>query len=404
MLDDLFKVAFTSQRATLALIASVTKKWARFPDMKIAQMAIALMMTLSAGVYSAEAQRRGGPPRTTTVFVETVDFQTFSNRIEALGTLEANERVELTVNVADRVTGIYFDDGERVQAGDTLLSLVQGEQAALVEGAAATVSEARRVVERMAPLVDDGVVSQIQYDEAKRDLEVARSQLTTLRIQQNERILNAPFDGLLGFREASIGTYLSPGDRVSTLVDDSVMKLDFEVPSIFLSKLAQGDEVTATTEDFPGEAFNGQIQSIDNTIDPITRTITVRAILPNEDRRLRAGTFMSVEVLAAPEDRLAIPEQAVQPVGPRSFVFVINESDDALVANRTEITVGRRQEGKVEVVSGLEPGQQVITEGIIRVREGSSVKIGDPESLTPGGRASGANSTGPSQARSSRGG
>ncbi len=339
------------------------------------------LFALALSAQNAVAQR-GGPA---SVFVEPVVEREFSNRIEALGTLEANERVDLTVNVADRVTGVFFEDSERVERGRTLLSLVQGEQAAQVEAAQATVNEARSVVERMRPLIEDGVVSRVQFDEARRNLEVARANLTTVQIQQSQRVLVAPFDGVLGFRRVSVGSFLRPGDLVTTLIDDSVMNLDFAVPSIAVREITPGLRIEATTDDFPGEVFVGEVQHVDNAIDPITRSVIVRAQIPNEDQALRAGTFMSVILKAAPSRGLAIPEEAVQPIGPRSYVFAAEPEGDGLVARRHEVTLGLRQDGVVQVMTGLERGDRVITEGIIRVRQGSPIVIQEKTLLLPDG-------------------
>lgn len=347
--------------------------------MDIVRKLFPVLMALLASASPAFAQR-GGPA---SVFVEPVVERDFSNRIEALGTLEANERVDLTVNVADRVTGVFFEDAERVEQGRTLLSLVQGEQAAQVEAAEATVAEARSVVERMRPLIEDGVVSRVQFDEAQRNLEVARANLTAVQIQQSERVLIAPFDGVLGFRRVSVGSYLRPGDLVTTLIDDSVMKLDFAIPSVAINDVHPGLRIEARTDDFPNRLFVGQVEFVDNAIDPITRSITVRALIPNDDRLLRAGTFMSVVLEADPARGLAIPEEAIQPVGPRSFVFTAEAQGDRFVARRQEVTLGRRQTGIVEVLTGLEPDEQVITEGVIRVREGAPIVIRDKSLLLP---------------------
>jgi membrane fusion protein (multidrug efflux system) len=264
-----------------------------------------------------------------------------------------------------------------------LLSLLQSEQAARVEGAVATLNEARNVVKRMKPLLDDGGVSLMAYEEAKKDVLVAESNLAALRVQQKERILVAPFDGLLGFRRVSKGAYLSPGQVVTTLVDDSVMKLDFDVPSLEVSQLKPGVKVRALTDDFPDRVFEGEITSVENTIDPVTRSVTVRAIIPNDDLILRAGTFMSVIVEAAPSQGLSVPEEAIQPRGPNSYVFVIEDDGGTKRARRLEVEPGRREGKFIEITSGLSEGDLVITEGVIRVREGSEVKIQDPAMLLP---------------------
>jgi membrane fusion protein (multidrug efflux system) len=322
--------------------------------------------------------QRGGPA---SVFAEPVETRSFATRIEALGTLEPNEQVDLTLNVADRVSAIYFDDGDRVRQGNTLLSLAQREQVALVEAAEANVDEARRQQERLARLAEQQAVSQSELDEANRNLDNARAQLRAVQSRQQDRVLVAPFDGVLGFRMVSVGSYVRAGDVVARLIDDSEMNLDFSVPSRFLTTLEPGLRIEARTDDLPGETFTGSIASLDNAIDPVTRSIRVRATLPNPERLLVPGMFVQVTLLAEPREALSIPEEAVQPIGPRTFVFRVEDG----IARRQEVTLGQRQAGHVEVLSGLNAGDVVITEGVIRVREGGEVVIRDKSMLLPPG-------------------
>ncbi|MEQ8300934.1 MAG: efflux RND transporter periplasmic adaptor subunit [Hyphomonas sp.] len=324
------------------------------------------------------------------VFVAEVAEQDFAMRIEALGTLMANERVDLTLNVADRVTAIYFDDGERVVAGKTLLSLAQREQVALVEAAEANADEARRQFERAKQLSAQDAIAQTALDAARRDLDNANAQLRAVQVRQKDRVLVAPFAGVLGFRMVSVGSYVRPGDIVATLVDDSEMKLDFSVPSIFLQSLKPGVEVTTTTDDLEGVAFSGVIDSIDNSIDPVTRSVRVRAILPNNDQQLKAGMFMRVTIVADPRKSLAIPEGAIQPLGPDNFVYLAEAEDGKLVARRHKIEIGLRQGGDVEVLSGLKSGDRVVTEGAIRIRDGAEVQVRDRSAVLPGSSGNGA--------------
>jgi membrane fusion protein, multidrug efflux system len=338
-----------------------------------------ILAAVFASSLSAQAQR-GGPA---SVFVEPVQERSFAMRIEALGTLEPNEQVDLTLNAADRVRAIYFDDGDRVKQGKTLLSLAQREQAALVEAAEATLDEARRQQERLARLADQQAVSQSELDQANRNLDSAAAQLRAVQSRQQDRVLVAPFDGVLGFRMVSVGSYVQPGDIVARLIDDSEMNLDFSVPSTFLRILAKGTEIEARTADIPGETFSGTIASIDNAIDPVTRSVRVRATLPNPERLLISGMFVQVTLVADPRQALAVPEEAIQPVGPRTFVFVVESEGGQLIARRKEVKLGLRQAGYVEVMSGLAASEDVITEGIIRVREGAAVEIQDQSMLLP---------------------
>ena len=210
----------------------------------------------------------GGGPPPASVFAEPVRTQTFANRVEAIGTLEANERADLTLSASDRVTAVYFEDGERVKAGKTLVSLAQREQSALVEGAEAELAQANQELARLEPLTAQGAVSQAELDVARRNANAAAAQLRAVQSRQRDRVLVAPFDGVLGFRQVSVGSLVRPGDVVATLIDDSVMRLDFAVPSIFLTSLQPGLEIEARSADIPGRTFKGIVDSINNADRP----------------------------------------------------------------------------------------------------------------------------------------
>jgi membrane fusion protein, multidrug efflux system len=351
-------------------------KWLRLASATIGALAM----------FCLPSSAQGRAPAS--VFVGEVGQQEFAMRIEALGTLMANERVDLTLNVADRVTAVYFDDGERVVAGKTLVSLAQREQVALVEAADATADEARRQYERAVQLASQDAIAQTSLDAARRNLDNANAQLRAVQVRQKDRVLVAPFDGVLGFRMVSVGTYVRPGDVVATLVDDKQMKLDFNVPSTFLQSLKAGTAVAATTDDVPGKQFSGTIDSVDNSIDPVTRSVRVRAVLPNPDKALKAGMFMRVTILADARTALAIPEGAIQPLGPDNFVLVVASEGGKTIARQRKVRLGIRQDGSVEVMEGLVEGDRIITEGAIRVREGSEVLVRDRSAVLPGASGS----------------
>ncbi len=355
---------------------------------KTAGAAFAAILLIAAPALTQ--QRGGGPggqgggPPPASVFAEPAREQVFTNRVEAIGTLEPNERVDLTLTASDRVTALYFEDGDRVKKGKTLLSLAQREQVALVEAAEADLAQARQDLARIEPLAQQGAVSSSELDMARRNVSTASAQLRAVQSRQNDRVLVAPFDGVLGFRRVSVGSLVRPGDVVATLIDDSVMRLEFAVPSTFIRVLRPGLEIEASTSDLPGQVFSGTVDSIDNAIDPITRSVRVRANVPNPSGVLLSGMYMSVALQAEPRRALSVPEVALQPRGPETFVWVADTSGAQTVARRVKIEPGLRHNGRVEVVSGLTAGQMVITEGALRVREGAPVVILDEKVLQPG--------------------
>jgi membrane fusion protein, multidrug efflux system len=270
-----------------------------------------------------------------------------------------------------------------VKAGKTLVSLAQREQSALVEGAEAELAQANQELARLEPLAAEGAVSLAELDVARRNVNAAAAQLRAVQSRQRDRVLVAPFDGVLGFRQVSVGSLVRPGDVVATLIDDSVMRLDFAVPAIFLSSIQPGLTIEARSSDLPGATFTGTVDSINNSIDPVTRSVRVRAIIPNADGQLKAGMFVAVSLLAQPREALSVPEGALQPLGPETFVWTVSEGPSGPVANRVKVEAGLRQDGRVEILAGLSPGQRVVTEGALRLREGGAITVREESILTP---------------------
>jgi len=341
----------------------------------IVQQALALLVPLAAALAlatPASAQGRGGPVQ---VFVQQATSSEFVDRIEAIGTLRANETVEITATVTDTVTGLYFDDGARVAEGDTLLTMADGEERALLEEENAAADEARRQLNRAQSLVGQGTISRSVLDERRRSYETAVARRRALQSRLSDRVITAPFDGVVGLRRISVGALVTPGDVITRIHDDSVMKLDFSVPSAFLAALAPGIAIQAEARALDGMQFNGEISSLDNEIDPVTRSLIVRAVLPNEDGLLRPGLLMSVELLKNPRMATIIPEEALLPIARDTYVFVAVDGEDGTIAERRRIVPGARRPGEVEVLEGLAPGERVVTHGAMRLRPGQAIIV-----------------------------
>jgi membrane fusion protein (multidrug efflux system) len=334
--------------------------------------------------------RGGGPP--TQVTAVPVAAREFAVRIEDLGTLEPRERVLLTANAADRVTGVFFEDGQRVARGKVLMTLVNDEESAQLESSQATAANAKLVFERNQRLAANDAIAQLELERTKSAYEAAVANVSAIQARLRDRVLVAPFSGVLGFRQISTGAYVSPGQAVATLIDDSEMRLEFGVPSIYVASLRIGLPVEATTKDIPGRVFTGRITSIDNAIDPVSLSVKVRATLPNKDGALRAGTSMNATLVSQPRNSLFVPEISVVAEGSKSFVYIVDQSKQPAVAAKTEVVLGARERGLVEVVSGLQAGDLVVTDGVLKLRPNAPVRL-----------SGGAMASGESEARFARG-
>lgn len=328
---------------------------------------------LLLGGMSASQQAAAQAPLD--VVIAKVETKRLANQIEALGTLYANETAELTANLTETISRINFSDGQRVEAGDILVELTNREQQAQLEEARASLADSRRQRDRVRQLVDSNALPAQQLDERTREFDIARARLSAVEARLSDRVIRAPFDGVVGLRQVSVGTLLTPGTRVATLHDDSQMKLDFSVPELRMTQVGPGQQVTATSRAFAGREFTGEVAMLDNEVDPVTRSVRVRALVPNQDGLLRPGMLMSTRIESAPRQALVIPEEALLPQGSQQFVMLLVDKDDKQTGERREIKIGDRLPGLVEVVEGLEEGQVVITHGNFRLQPGQPVSV-----------------------------
>jgi membrane fusion protein (multidrug efflux system) len=311
------------------------------------------------------------PPPASVIVAPARQIQ-FADSIEALGTVAARESVALTATVTETVSALHFDDGDRVEKGQLLAELSSREEHAQLEEARATVSEALRQYQRFQSLAAKGTAAKSLLDERQRDWETARARLAAIESRLADRLIKAPFAGVVGLRDLSVGALVEPGDLITTVDDDSAVKLEFPVAATYLEVLRPGLEVSASSRAFPGRRFHGTIKAVNSRIDPVTRSIRVRATLPNPEHLLRPGLLMNVVVQQEPRTTLLIPEESLLPLGEQQFVFVVNA--DGKVDKR-ELQIGGRRPGLVEVVKGVAVDEQVITHGHMQLRPGQAVHI-----------------------------
>lgn len=312
------------------------------------------------------------PGKAVDVIVQTASIKNMTTKIEALGNLRANEAITLTPNVTNTVTRINFEDGQRVRKGYVLVEMTSREESALLEEARFNTDEAKKQLDRVEALTKRGAASQSLLDQRIREYEAARARYNATESRLKDLILVAPFDGVVGLRNTSVGALVSPGDQITTLVDDDKMKLDFTVPAIYMRSLATGLPIVAKSRDLGDKLFHGTIFSIDNQIDEVTRAIKVRALLDNKDHELKQGMLMQVELSAAPRDAVVVSESALVPLGSNNFVFVLKEDS---TVERRQIQIGERLPGAVEVLTGITAGEKLVTHGLQKIRAGQPVNV-----------------------------
>ena len=279
---------------------------------------------------------------------------------------------------------VRFEDGELVKSGQVLVEITNTEQAALLAESEANVQDARNQFQRFEKLAADGSVPVSQLDESSARLAAVEARYQSLLARLEDRLIRAPFSGLLGFRQVSEGTLVSPGTPIATLDDISLIKLDFSIPEVHLALVRPGLKLSAESSAYAGTTFHATVNTIGSRIDPVTRAATVRAHIANDDLLLRPGMLMTVRLIASEREALMVPEISLVQRASQVFVFTIRDER----AEMLQVSTGARDRGWIEILGGLDAGQAVITEGVIKIRDGAPVTI-VPLDRAPRGRPPG---------------
>ncbi|MHA7833744.1 MAG: efflux RND transporter periplasmic adaptor subunit [Algiphilus sp.] len=331
-------------------------------------------MPLISACGEAPSSSGGSGPPAKKVVIHTVGEREFVDRIEALGTARANEATLLTPNVAEKITDIRFRDGAQVTKGDILLRLDDRSERAELAAARARLSERQDALARAQDLAAQRVVSEAEVDLTRSELATAEAEVEAVAAHVEDRTIRAPFDGVIGLRTVSLGALIAPGDPIATLADIDTIKADFTIPARRYSLLQPGLPIRATTAGLPDRIYEGSLDSLDNEVDPVTRTITARALIDNNGRALRPGMLLEIELLAEQRANPAVPEAALMPRGDAQFVFVISDN----IAEQREVQLGMRTPGWAEILEGLAVGEQVVIRGAQGLSDGSAVEIMPP--------------------------
>jgi membrane fusion protein (multidrug efflux system) len=300
--------------------------------------------------------------------------QHWSDPLEALGTLRADESVTLSATVTEIVAELNFRDGEVVEAGQLLIRLEDGEEQAQLRAAQALRDERRSAVERLSQLQSRNMAPRADVEDSQARLRQVQAEIQALEARLTNYRVRAPFDGRVGFRNISVGSLVTPGTQLVTLDKLDLMKLDFSVPESFLAILEPGLPLSARNAAFPDEIFEGEVSSIGSRVDPVSRSITVRAELDNPALRPRPGLLMEVILQRSPRQAVVVPESVLIPSGDKQFVLVIDEADDNRLVRR-QVQVGERRTGQAEILEGLEGGELVVSHGLQRAHEGDRVRL-----------------------------
>ena len=305
------------------------------------------------------------------VEVSSVQLKDIRQTLDTVGSLEANESVIIRPEVAGRIIGLGFEEGHRVEQGQILFSLEDSVQQATVKQAEAQYDLSKLEFQRMMDLVKKGVGSIEQRDTAQATLKTNEAGLAEARSVLNKMRILAPFSGIIGLRSVSIGDYVQVNQTLVKLVDLDHIKVNFQVPEVYLTKLERSHKIDFRVDAFPDKQFQGEIYAIEPEIDVTSRNILVKARLPNPGNILRSGLFAKIALIVYTKpNAIMIPEAAIFYLSKKPFVYqVVNQQ-----AKSTPVELGIRDGTWLEVLKGLEPNAQVVTAGHLKIQDGSPVQ------------------------------
>jgi membrane fusion protein, multidrug efflux system len=351
---------------------------------------ILLMLAVGFGLYSFQklkehflgqfvAHMAPPPPPVAAV---TAKLGTMPRYLDGIGSLSAVHQVTLAPEVAGRVTNILFQSGERVTAGQPLVQLDDAPDRADLANFQAQARLGQVNLVRARTLAAKEFGSRQAVDQAQAALDEARAGIAREEALINQKLIRAPFAGIVGIRQINLGQFLGPGTAVATLTDLDTLHADFTLPEQASGEVAVGEAVELTTDAYPGEDFAGKLTTIEPQVDPQTRAIKLQATIPNTDHRLRPGMFANVQVVLPPQRNVVtVPETAIEYTPYGTSVYVIRATGETTHggpeyrAEQTFVKLGERRDGRVAVESGLKAGELVASSGQLKLMNHAPVRL-----------------------------
>lgn len=342
-----------------------------FYSKKLNWLPLVGLLALVAGCADENGEGAEHPEMEQPVLVAVAAGETVTDSLSLLGTLRAKEAVDISSVREGRIEELPIREGSEVRQGDILVGLDARLARAALAQAQAAYNLSQADLKRSRELFEGRTISEQEFDQARSTYEVAEATLQRYQEELADMVMKAPFDGVIGRRYLSIGQYVTAGERIARLVALDPMEVVFNVPERFIGRVGPGSPVNIRIDAYPSEEFAAEVVFLDPEVDALTRTVPVKAELPNPDKLLRDGMLGRLElVMAVREDALVVPEEALIFRGKNHFVMVV-DGDDRV--EERGIKPGRRLAGRVEVLEGLEPGERVVVEGVQKVWPGSKV-------------------------------
>ncbi len=348
----------------------------------VVALAVASYFGIQMNANNPAPKAAGGVVVVEATEVQPADIQ---DVITAIGTLRSAESVVMKSEISGRIAAVSFSDGSRVAKGDTLITFDASIQEAQVNQAKAERDLAAAKLKRTQDLFDKKFLSAAALDDAKASEQIAQAKLALAQATLGKMSLRAPFSGVIGIRQVSVGDYIKEGADLVNLEDTSSMKVDFRVPEQASGRLRVGQIVGLQSDAFVGQSFPAKVTAVDSAVDPLGRSLLMRAELRDVSQRLKPGMFMRVTlVLETRKNALTIPEESVVTQQGRLLVFKVVDGKAVSTPVVTGLRVTNKDKAVVEVVKGLAAGDVVVTAGQIKIRGNNlPVKIAPAPSASP---------------------
>ncbi|WP_266367583.1 efflux RND transporter periplasmic adaptor subunit [Tellurirhabdus rosea] len=354
---------FTKRILTVGIIVLVTGI-AFYPRLKPL-----LESKAEKGAEAAAKPAPGGGKAAVEVMV--VRSHNLDEKILTTGTILANEEVEIRPEVSGRVTSINFREGDYVRRGTVLLTINDADLKAQLQKLMSNRKLAEDNEARQRRLLEKEAISRQEYEISQTNLSGILADIENLKAQLDKTVIRAPFDGNIGLRYVSLGSYISSSTKIATLTNVTPAKLDFSIPAKYAGQVRKGSTIRFTVEGSE-VGRTGQVYAVEPKVDPETRTLLLRAVSPNADRMLVPGAFAKIEVvLSSRGSAIVIPTEAIIPEASGQKVFVLRHSK----AESVKVEIGTRTDRSVEIRTGLQPGDSLITSGIQLVKPGGEVEV-----------------------------
>jgi membrane fusion protein (multidrug efflux system) len=320
----------------------------------------------------------GGDGSRTTVTAVVVATERLADRVSSVGTVLPNEEVDIRTEIAGRVVTIAFEEGARVAKNDLLVKISDDELRAQLARAESRLAIARDEADRQRQLYEQTLTSEREFTNAGNEMDVTAAEANLIRAQLAKTEIRAPFAGVVGLRTVSEGSYVSPATLITTLRDISLVKIDFSVPERYAGRIAAGDRVEFRIQGSL-QTYTATVYALEAGIDEVTRTLRVRARAPNRDGTLVPGAFADVTIPLVERETVTIPAFAVIPQLKGHSVFVLANG----TAESRSVDIGIRTDERVEILTGLQPGDTVITSALLQLKTGTPVRIAGADPRVP---------------------